>query len=410
VAPGSEGGADVQGIVPGISQDGSSVYYVTNGALTEGASKGTCHEEKPPPGASCNLYVRHREGGSWGAAKLVAVLGGEDWPTWKGVASVGLGSLTARASSDGRYLAFMSDRPLTGYDNRDAITGRPDQEVFLYDAAAGRLACASCNPGGARPEGVQYGTLLGGLVGLQNPGLWGKEQGIAANLPGWTSYRETSARYQSRYLTDQGRLFFDSADALVPQDVNHNQDAYQYEPAGVGDCTAASATFSAASGGCANLISSGAAAGESAFIDASENGNDVFFLTGERLLKEDLDTALDVYDAHICTTTTPCLTHTEAPPACTTADACRTPATAQPSIFGSPASATFTGRGNLAPVPPAPPKPPLTNAQKLTKALSACRHKYKKAKKRRLSCERQARKRYGAKKARKTNLNKAGHK
>ena len=35
-------------------------------------------------------------------------------------------------------------------------TGQPDQEVFLYDAAAeggaGTLVCASCNPTGARPQ------------------------------------------------------------------------------------------------------------------------------------------------------------------------------------------------------------------------------------------------------------------
>ena len=27
----------------------------------------------------------------------------------------------------------MSERSLTGYDNRDAASGKPDEEVFLYD-------------------------------------------------------------------------------------------------------------------------------------------------------------------------------------------------------------------------------------------------------------------------------------
>ncbi len=43
------------------------------------------------------------------------------------------------------------------------------------------------------------------------------------------------------------------------------------------------------------------------------------------------------------------------PPACTTADACRTPVSPQPSIYGAPSSQTFVGAGNLAP-PEAKPK------------------------------------------------------
>ena len=30
----------------------------------------------------------------------------------------------------------MSDRSLTGYDNRDATSGKPDEEVFEYHAPA----------------------------------------------------------------------------------------------------------------------------------------------------------------------------------------------------------------------------------------------------------------------------------
>ena len=62
-----------------------------------------------------------------------------------------------RASPNGEWFAFMSDSPLTGYDNRDAVTGQPDEEVYLYDAAAGRLVCASCDPTGARPHGAPPG-------------------------------------------------------------------------------------------------------------------------------------------------------------------------------------------------------------------------------------------------------------
>jgi hypothetical protein len=74
-----------------------------------------------------------------------------------------------------------------------------------------------------------------------------------------------------------------------------------------------------------------------------------------------------------------------------TAESCRAAQTPQPAIFGAPASQTFSGPGN--PPLPTPPKPVvLTNAQKLAKALKACRKDKHKPK--RVACERQARKRY----------------
>jgi hypothetical protein len=65
-----------------------------------------------------------------------------------------------------------------------------------------------------------------------------------------------------------------------------------------------------------------------------------------------------------------------------------------PPVFGTPASATFNGPGNVVPEPVVKVKP-LTRAQKLAKALKACRTKRNKHK--RLACEKQARKRYPSK-------------
>src|SRR6202042_1238487 len=97
----------------------------------------------------------------------------------------------------------------------------------------------------------------------------------------------TGFRHQPHYLSDSGRLFFDSNDALVPQDVDGTQDVYQYEPTGVGDCQSMSATFNADSEGCVGLISAGTSAEESVFLDASESGGDVFFMTFSRLAPQD---------------------------------------------------------------------------------------------------------------------------
>src|SRR6266851_872940 len=93
---------------------------------------------------------------------------------------------------------------------------------------------------------------------------------LAASVPGWTSTDILHALYQSRYLSDSGRLFFNSPDHIVPAAKGVKEKVFEYEPSGVGGCTSG--------GGCVGLISAGAAkAGvpehESAFLDASENGN-----------------------------------------------------------------------------------------------------------------------------------------
>jgi hypothetical protein len=393
--------AAVQGVA-GMSPDGSWIYFVANGALAPSAAPASCGG-----GGSgiCNLYVRHA-----GQTHFVAALSHEDAPDWEIQRTLH----TSRVSPDGTWLAFMSQQPLTGYDSRDATSGHRDEEVYLYGAQAGTLVCASCNPTGARPHGREFKTITessGGLAGGQE-GIWKPGQWIAANVPVWTGYQQQRAAHQPRYLANAGRLFFNTSDALVAHDVNANEDVYQFEPAGTGGCRQDAPAYSERDGGCVDPISAGTSAEESAFLDASETGSDVFFLTSAALSSRDIDTALDVYDAHECTPASPCIPAPAAPPSsCASADSCKPAPTPQPNTIGPPASATFNGPGNLTPPTPVPVKPKTAaqlRAQRLAKALKACRTKHNKHK--RKACEKQARKRYGPTKAKKASHTTTTHK
>jgi hypothetical protein len=366
-------GADVVGDVLGASEDASYLYFVSGSVVGDAA------EHRVSPGD--NLYMVHYDSAthSWGAPVFIAALSGNDGPDW----NTKLSGQTARVSPNGRWLAFMSDRSLTGYDNRDARSGKPDEEVFLYDAADGRLACVSCNPTGARPDGIERG---GGISLATGFDVWEPMAWLAANIPGWTPFGSFTARYQSRFLSDEGRLFFNSSDSLVPQDINANEDVYEFEPAGVGGCSSSTSGFNAAIGGCVALISSGTSPEESAFLDASEHGEDVFFMTAEKLVSQDTDTAFDVYDAHVCSTASPCVSAPVSSSACVTADACWAAPFVQPSVFGAPASATFSGPGNpAAPAPSGTAAPSRTCKRGFVKnGNGKCvrkRHKKRKAKK-----------------------------
>jgi hypothetical protein len=431
--PESGESAAVLGVVLGASEDGSYVYFVANGVLngTTGAAPGACTAQRnppPPPGATCNLYVVHRSGKE-STTSLIARLSAEDAPDWfaPNLNPHLLVDLTARVSPKGRYLAFMSNMRLTGYNNTDVneVEGQhADEEVFLYDASSEpHLKCVSCNPTGARPNGVFDQRFTGegeGLV-VDRTQTWvasneGVDHWLAGNIPGWTPLFESGSIYQSRYLSDSGRLFFNSADPLVPEMAVRTrlenvggketsvgvENVYEYEPNGVPSCTNAS--------GCVGLISSGTSSRESAFMDASVSGNDAFFLTAAPLLPQDQDASFDVYDARVCSAASPCLPPVPPPgEPCSNASTCKE-GTVLPPTFQPPLSSDLSSPGNPAPAVPKVVTLPtkvkkLTTAQKLAKALKACRklpHKSKAQKKKRAACEAQARRKYKVKTAKKT--------
>jgi hypothetical protein len=348
-----------------------------------------------------NLYEVHFDGTQW-STTFIATMSREDSPEWETNANANTAYVTARVSPDGRYLAFMSSASLTGYDNVDATPeakGARDEEVYLYDSQGGNLRCVSCNPSGARPEGVLdregVGEGLGLLVDRRK--VWFGHY-LAGNIPGWTAENLTGALIQSRYLSDSGRLFFNTPGDLVPAAANHKEDVYEYEPSGVGSCESQT-------GGCVSLLSGGSSDRESAFIEATPDGSSVFFVTEAQLLPQDSDTAFDIYSARECTASSPCLS----PPAgeeapCADTKTCRSAEPAKQIPAGAPATLASADTGNGVSQTPvtthgvarkrAAGSP--MRAEKLARALSSCRKRYRHSRRKRTGCERAARARYGA--------------
>jgi hypothetical protein len=325
---GDTDGAKVLGVVD-INEDGSYVYFVAEGTLTTGENG----EGREPVSGEPNLYVSHLEDGSW-TTRFIATLsrptsyfganggqeGGdsEDWDESPALNSV-------RATPDGAHLAFLSTKSLptanfpAGYNNIDANTLKADTEIFSYDAITEKLVCVSCNPSGMQPIG---------------PSSWEARQESPYALQGYTP----------RNFSENGnRLFFDSKDALVPHDSNGRQDVYEWEQDNVGSCRQ--------EGGCIYPISDVAGNYESFFLDASPSGNDVFFATEDQLVPSDTDFHIDIYDARVDGG----FPVSPASPGCDSSNSCEGPVSQQPSVFGVPASATFSGVGNLAPVPAVKP-------------------------------------------------------
>jgi len=329
---GSGESADVQGIVAALSDDGGKLYFVAEGAL-DLASNG--RDESADPGKP-NLYLWQEGQG----LRFVASLSENDSADWGSALGVrGDYGLSITVSPGGRYLTFMSERSLTGYDNRDESSGEVVQEAFRYDAVTEQLDCLSCAPTGARPNGDE----LDSSIRLIDPrGVWTNRR-VAATLPEATASTITGpSLYRPRATLDNGRVFFNAVDSLVAADSNRQWDVYQYEPAGTGDCTISSSGSGVAltAGGCVSLMSSGTAEREAAFMDASTSGNDVFFLTPGRLSVEDKDQELDLYDARVDGTSAAITPSTEC-----VGGGCQSVGSAP--AASTPASTTFEGRGNV---------------------------------------------------------------
>ena len=184
---------------------------------------------------------------------------------------------------------------------------------------------------------------------------------------------------------DGSRVFFDSEESLVAQDTNGRQDVYEWERSGSGTCHEQS--------GCVYLLSGGTSFSGSWLLGAGLSGNDVFFVTRARLVPQDQNENDDLYDARVDGVLP------VAAPACTGTGCQGVPAPPPP--FATPPSVTFSGVGDFPP-PPATAivrskQKAHTRAQRLVAALKACTRD--RQKKKRMTCEAEARRTYGPAKA-----------
>ena len=338
-----------------VSADGSRVYFSSPKQLD--GSKGTVGQS--------NLYLW--EGAS---PRFVATLSPADfegrvnlgaWVGSEGTTLIGPGAHhvsptdPSRSTPDGSVLVFESHADLI-----PPYEGKGHTEIYRYDAiangGAGSLACVSCNP-------------------TEVPAT------ASAHLQAEDTHAPLGAAAAVANLTEDGqRVFFESNERLVPRDTDGLPDVYEWQAPGAGGCARPS--------GCISLISAGQSASPDYLYAVTPNGSDVFIRTADSLLPSDTDGGVpSIYDARVGGG------FAEPPPRSgeCLGEACQ-PTVVTPNET-TPASLVFDGPGNLLLQPVVKPKAKPTNAQKLAKALKACKKKNKRQRKR---CEAQARKRYGA--------------
>ncbi|HET8862220.1 MAG TPA: hypothetical protein VFM94_03115, partial [Solirubrobacterales bacterium] len=297
--------------VTAISGDGSRVYFVAQGVLTDEASPTGATPQTNKP----NLYMWDEESGATAfLGKLVAadaiksnvrgigLWGGQG--TWRNNAY----PVPVTGAGSGRILPFLSKAELTAAD-----ADGEHLDVYRYQAGPDTptLTCISCRPGGpdSEPLDVDIHSQTG---------------------PGRTDFAE-----ERRWVSEDGETVgFLTPEGLVPGDVNEADDFYLWHE-----------------GELVRVPGKPFATGDSDGPFLSHDGSVVAFTTSSALLPQDGDTVADVYVARVG----------GGYPNPAVSDPCEVGRNCQPSesppATPNPASSTFNGPGNVTPKSQAcPPK------------------------------------------------------
>jgi hypothetical protein len=292
-------GPGLQGVMA-VSPDGSHLYFVARGVLSAGAN---ARGQSALAGAD-NLYVYERDAAyPNGRTAFIATPPESDAEEWN-VARGGIVSMRANVTPDGRFLVFLSHGDLTADDT--SVTGA--EQVFRYDALTGQMVRISIGERGFNdngnagkgdvgfgwpavyiaipPQGLQevegatprwdptmshdgsYVFFISPVAltpGALNEVRIGGQGHYAGNLYEWHEGHvylisdgrdvatETIAESSTVRLigTDASgaNVFFQTADALVPQDTNGSSDIYDARICTVSDpCISAPAAGAACQG------------------------------------------------------------------------------------------------------------------------------------------------------------------
>jgi len=294
---------------------------------------------------------------------------------------------------DGRFLVFVSHGDLTADDT--SVSGA--RQVFRYDAQTGALLRISVGEEGFDDNGNRSAPTP-----CVPRAQCSEDASIVLVVSG-------SGRRDPSMSDDGSFVFFQSPVGLTvgaPDDVRigteengdpvYAQNVYEWHEGRV-SLISDGRDLSENLGGAAGCSFSSVC-----LLGSDASGGNVFFVTTDQLVGGDTNTELDIYDARVCEPASPCVSEpVPGLPACAGEECHGVPA-GQPGVPGVP-SASFNGPGNQSSVVVKPGV--LTRAQKLAKALRACRRKHGRA---RVVCERRARRLFGP--AHKSSAKRGGHK
>ncbi len=267
--------ADVEEVLY-VSPDGSHVYFTASGVLT--TTRNGLGEEAEAGQSNLYLYERDAE---YPDGRTVFVMPYADIIEAAFEIEGGV-----RFSQNGRFFAFMSTVHLTP-DDLSAV-----QQGFEYDSQTGGIVRYSVGQNGFDEDGNTGSPTLGEVA-------------------------------------DDGSVYFDSGNPLVPQAVG-GQSVYEYRE------------------GTVSMVSNGedTRAGGASLDFISPSGDDVFFNTFEQLVPKDTDAQEDTYDARVDGG----FAEPSPPPLCE-GDACQGPLSGAPVLL-SPGSEFQAGGENASPNAP----------------------------------------------------------
>jgi hypothetical protein len=347
-----EGKANHAAVFMGAADDGSRVFFTSEGELT--ANDAGIHDPE--------LYEYDTQTG-----KLTRVSAGDSGDATGDVVPVSEGyEATTRdviVSRDGSRVYFVARGVLApaNAEGRSPVQG--EENLYVYDALSGRVTFIASGSGGEYVSGevtLSETTPDGGYLLFQGEMLSrgalqlyrydAETEGLVcvnctaaypsgvSGVPPSVVENESLSAFPAHAIAEDGAVFFNTTASLVPQDTNGVLDVYEWHE------------------GAISMLSSGQDPLNSYFLGASPNGANVFLGTHARLVPADTSGGGNVYDARVCEPErgNPCIAPAPEQEGLCEGDACSHPAAAPSDA--TPASATFSGPGDLTPAPSATPR------------------------------------------------------